>query len=169
MSDLRVVGRGARACDGCTACCELLEIEELSKPAFTRCQYQGEGKCTNYKDRPSSCADWDCLWLHGYMPDRFSPQRCGVMFTPQRIGASKSFGMQIVGARELSRSSSKIKSGARAIQWLVSRGVSVLVQIESGVKHFYPAKGARAFAAAVYRKRGIDHQWNGRYFIINGG
>lgn len=53
-----------RRCGHCTACCKILPVPEVGKPALTRCQHQRHGKgCAIYADRPLSCRLWSCLWL----------------------------------------------------------------------------------------------------------
>lgn len=53
-----------RKCGECTACCKILPVVELSKPALTRCKHQRHGKgCAIYDQRPLSCRLWSCLWL----------------------------------------------------------------------------------------------------------
>ncbi len=77
----------SRSCGDCTACCTLLGIQEIKKPAGLRCRYlkllskDGVGGCTIYKDRPSACADFQCLWLRGFGLRRHRPDRSGIMFT----------------------------------------------------------------------------------------
>jgi hypothetical protein len=47
-------------------CCKLIPVEELAKPAGTRCVHQRTGKgCAIYAKRPTSCRAWNCLWLIG--------------------------------------------------------------------------------------------------------
>jgi hypothetical protein len=54
-----------RQCGGCTLCCKLLPVRELDKPANTRCQHQGVGKCRVYHgpQMPPTCRLWNCRWL----------------------------------------------------------------------------------------------------------
>ena len=57
-----------RECGKCTACCTLLPVLELSKPALHRCQHQSFARgCKIYDDpeRPLSCKLWTCRWLTG--------------------------------------------------------------------------------------------------------
>jgi len=161
---LRVIGRGARECGTCTACCTLMAIEELNKPEFTDCAHICGSRCAIYEERPKSCADWDCLWLYGYLPDRFRPERSALVFTPQREGAHKDLGAHIVGAREVKPSASRMAQGERAIRWFTGKGISVLVQAESGERWLHPGKGGRPLLQALLRKRGVAHEWNGRWF-----
>lgn len=51
-------------CDGCTACCKILKISELEKPANIWCRHckVGEG-CGIYETRPEVCRSYACLWL----------------------------------------------------------------------------------------------------------
>jgi Fe-S-cluster containining protein len=51
-------------CDGCTACCKVLKIRELDKPAHAWCQHCQIGKgCGIYETRPESCRIYECIWL----------------------------------------------------------------------------------------------------------
>ena len=67
-----------RGCDGCTVCCEILEIKAIDKPAHEPCQYCDKG-CTIYRERPEVCARFECAWLAGNWRDELRPDRCGVM------------------------------------------------------------------------------------------
>lgn len=57
------VGTG-RVCGSCTACCKLMPVPTINKPAGQRCQHQRYGKgCTIYANRPFACRTWSCAWL----------------------------------------------------------------------------------------------------------
>jgi hypothetical protein len=67
-----------KECGGCTACCTLIGVPALSKPAGTRCPHCVVGGCGIYEERPDSCRKWICGWLADPgMPDEFRPDRCG--------------------------------------------------------------------------------------------
>lgn len=52
------------SCDGCTACCKILKIRELDKPANTWCRHCKIGVgCGIYDSRPESCRVYECVWL----------------------------------------------------------------------------------------------------------
>ena len=52
------------SCDGCTACCKVMQIEELNKPANTWCPHCTIGVgCGIYDTRPESCRVYECIWL----------------------------------------------------------------------------------------------------------
>ena len=52
------------SCDGCTACCKMLNIRELDKPANVWCRHCDIGAgCTIYDTRPESCKVYECIWL----------------------------------------------------------------------------------------------------------
>ena len=54
----------ARSCDGCTACCKLMIIRELDKPADKWCSHCKIGSgCSIYATRPAVCAAFKCVWL----------------------------------------------------------------------------------------------------------
>jgi hypothetical protein len=76
----------ARQCGGCTLCCQLVGVRELSKPSFQHCIHErtmrhlaGPG-CAIYDKRPHSCRMWRCLWLTSPAddwPDAERPDRVG--------------------------------------------------------------------------------------------
>ena len=61
-----------RACGSCGACCTVLEVEALRKPARVECRHLAvlngaasdeRGRCTVYARRPEACASFRCFWL----------------------------------------------------------------------------------------------------------
>jgi hypothetical protein len=56
--------RTSRRCGDCQLCCKLIPVEEFGKSANERCRHQRAGKgCAIYRQRPLSCALWNCRWL----------------------------------------------------------------------------------------------------------
>ena len=78
---------GENKCGGCTMCCKLLGIEELSKPPSKWCSHCEIGKgCKVYEERPKSCVEFSCLWLNGFSDKpELRPDGLKVVFvtTPQ--------------------------------------------------------------------------------------
>lgn len=55
-----------RQCGGCSLCCKLLPVSQISKAAAERCPHQRYTKgCAIYASRPESCRVWSCQWLLG--------------------------------------------------------------------------------------------------------
>lgn len=52
-----------RSCGDCTACCHVLEVSGLRKPARQTCEHVCETGCAIYQDRPGQCRDFECAWL----------------------------------------------------------------------------------------------------------
>lgn len=70
-----------RTCGGCTACCKLMGVTELSKPPGVWCAHCKKGVgCGVYEDRPTGCRDFECLWLASAMPEEMRPDRAKVVF-----------------------------------------------------------------------------------------
>ncbi len=71
-----------RECGSCTACCTVLAIAELHKPARWACDHVDCSGCGIYEARPQSCRDFHCAWLRGEISGNGSlrPDRLGVMF-----------------------------------------------------------------------------------------
>lgn len=68
-----------RACGDCAACCMVLGVRELDKPACQRCDHQVAKGCGVYAERPSSCRVYRCAWLDGLGERRDRPDRLGVV------------------------------------------------------------------------------------------
>lgn len=71
-------------CGSCTLCCQLVPVEEINLPAFTRCPklrsvVATAPGCSVYANRPRSCVAWSCHWLQEDWPDELRPDRCGVV------------------------------------------------------------------------------------------
>ena len=77
--------RGQRSCDECTACCTTCAVVELGKPLNTPCPHVTARGCGIYDSRPGSCRAYDCAWLQGHLPEKYRPDRCGIVFTFERI------------------------------------------------------------------------------------
>jgi hypothetical protein len=77
----------ARACGGCVACCQVLNIDEpdMVKPSDQMCMHcTGQG-CSIYESRPQVCRTWNCVWRRiDTMPMETRPDQLGVLFTLDR-------------------------------------------------------------------------------------
>ena len=71
-----------RECGSCTACCAVLAIVELAKPARRACDHLCRAGCGIYEARPASCREFHCLWLRGALDggEALRPDALGVMF-----------------------------------------------------------------------------------------
>lgn len=72
-----------RDCAGCTLCCKLLAVPELSKAQDQNCIACEPGKGCRIHDLPSfpkSCTEFNCLWKQGLFPDEWRPDKTGVVF-----------------------------------------------------------------------------------------
>ena len=73
-----------RECDGCTACCTVLDVPGLCGRG-ERCEHQGDDGCGIYSQRPDVCRQWQCQWLadNDYTPqllkDAEKPNTVGLM------------------------------------------------------------------------------------------
>lgn len=72
-----------RECGPCAECCYALGVHELNKVLFSRCRHEKHspaGCCGVYKTRPTSCAEFSCLWLGGQFGRKERPDRVGIVF-----------------------------------------------------------------------------------------
>jgi hypothetical protein len=74
-------GPGAlRSCGGCTLCCTVLRVDELSKLGGEPCAHQREGVgCAIHATRPGICRAYRCLWLAGALREQDRPDRLGAL------------------------------------------------------------------------------------------
>jgi len=56
-----------RQCGECTACCTIVPVAELGKPANTKCRYEFFKGCRVHGSAkmPTGCRFWSCRWLTG--------------------------------------------------------------------------------------------------------
>jgi hypothetical protein len=73
-----------RDCGECTACCDVMGVEELGKPYYARCSHLGDD-CGIYESRPASCARFRCAWHLGLLGDSIDrrPDKSGLLFDIQ--------------------------------------------------------------------------------------
>jgi len=99
-----------RACGACTACCEVLQVDELRKPARQLCEHAKPahgGSCGIWGDRerqPPLCRAWHCLWRKGMGAEEERPDQSGVMLQPS-VG-------YIPGTKQLGISAHELRPGA---------------------------------------------------------
>lgn len=82
LGNLQPIDINKRSCGGCTACCKVLGIEELSKPPHTPCKHCSLAGCDIYESRPSVCRNWFCFWrvMEG-IPENARPDKIGVIIS----------------------------------------------------------------------------------------
>jgi len=82
-------------CGSCSACCFLMSVPDINKPAAIWCQHavRPHGGCAVYGTdaKPQACSDFACLWLvsqdrarEDRMPLDMRPDRSHVMFHDAR-------------------------------------------------------------------------------------
>ena len=116
-----------RSCGDCTACCRVMAVSALGKPAGSPCGHLVSGGCGNYPRRPAACREFDCLWLRddrGVFGDAHRPDRLGLVLTDDGDGDG---GRTAVAARELEPGAAAHPAAVEAIaflrQFLEARGV----------------------------------------------
>ncbi len=78
-----------RSCGPCSACCTVLRVDELAKPAGRDCEHQrAEGGCGIHASRPAICRGYHCLWLQGGLDDDERPDRTGGIVDLEAVGAA---------------------------------------------------------------------------------
>lgn len=69
-------------CDGCTLCCELLDVPWMNSPAGHICKHCEVGKgCRIFSKAPSGCTEFRCAYNQMKKASlKLRPDKCGVVF-----------------------------------------------------------------------------------------
>jgi hypothetical protein len=67
-----------RDCGGCTMCCKLLSVEEISTPPLSWCpSCDTKRGCTIYQQRPTECRQFYCEYLlDPALGEHWKPSKC---------------------------------------------------------------------------------------------
>lgn len=147
----------SRKCGNCSACCTVVGVAELEKPANVRCEHLGKGKhaCKIYDERPESCAGYQCYWTHGMASWQERPDKVGLIVdaSPQ---LQAMWGRLAVQVREVWPGASRSKKGDKLIAKLAQEGISqpeavVFILTTDGKRKFvsFNAERRAQFAAMV--------------------
>jgi Fe-S-cluster containining protein len=123
------------SCDGCTACCKILKIVELSKPGNTWCAHCKIGTgCTIYDTRPESCRVYQCIWLKTQtgekpMPLELRPDRSHVV-----IGTTNQGEDLVLYVSPDRPDAWKRGAAARFVATMKARGVAMIVSCGEAIK-----------------------------------
>jgi len=104
-----------RDCGGCNVCCTAMRVAPLNKPAGTPCEHQTDRGCGIYRERPSACRAWFCMWVRDpgrIFNDAHRPDRLGVFFTAS--GPDPETGKQTIYVHEV-RPDAAADPDARAV------------------------------------------------------
>ncbi len=76
-----------RMCSSCQACCSVLPIPQINKPAGQRCKDQCAKGCRLHDtpEKPEICRQFECLWLQGWFGKKDRPDKLGLLVTPWKV------------------------------------------------------------------------------------
>tara|TARA_Y100001937_G_scaffold128063_1_gene202291 strand:- start:504 stop:1031 length:528 start_codon:yes stop_codon:yes gene_type:complete len=149
-----------RECGECGECCFTLGIKELSKPERQNCKHFCDG-CQIYDDRPTSCADWNCMWLKGHLPQSQRPDKTNIVFHLPDGDTSRSWGGRLVLASESRPSSSKFRGAEKSIRKMFKAGNNIMITRFDGSRVLHLHRGYLAKILVESRGKGIVPSVNG--------
>lgn len=134
-----------RNCDGCTACCTVMQVDEIQKPAYTPCpslarvatrQTKTRGLmviqgCGIYETRPEPCKGYGCLWMAGGLLNNMQrPDKVGVIIdlTGEESLFTKETGIRPLTAREVRTNAFDEMGAGDLLKWLAKRAVVILIR-----------------------------------------
>lgn len=113
-----------RACGDCQACCKVMPIGEIGKPANQRCGFQKFKvgcKVHGTASQPSSCKRWSCWWLLDATFDLPRPDRAGYVVDPTPdfvIFGENAFAGKRVQAIQVWVDASRPEAWGGCVDWL---------------------------------------------------
>lgn len=116
-----------RKCGDCKACCVLLPVRVLDKPANVPCKHLCASGCGIYPNWPDLCNRWECAWRSGELGPYDRPDKSGVIIWSRELDGS-----QVICAN--SKPGKKIKP--KVWRWLMERQLPVL-HTQGSVVQFY--------------------------------
>ncbi len=122
-------------CDGCTACCKMLKIEELNKPAHSWCAHCKIGSgCGIYAARPESCRIYECVWLQSQrggkpLPPEMRPDKSRVV-----IGVTNQGDDLVLYVNPDRRDAWKRGATGKFVAEMRAKGFAVMVACEDQVE-----------------------------------
>lgn len=126
-----------RECGPCSACCGVLAVNVIKKPAWEKCKDQSESGCGIYAEQPQPCRDYKCKWLEGELEEYERPDLIGVIIDS---GATKLFshtwGNDAVTAREIAANTSDFSGSKELIKKLLEQDRVVFVKTYGGGSKF---------------------------------
>lgn len=68
--------KNPRSCGTCSLCCTVMGVAEIHKERNVRCDLlTPSGRCGVYGEHPTSCREFQCLWLMGGFPVELKPNK----------------------------------------------------------------------------------------------
>jgi hypothetical protein len=133
-----------RRCGSCSACCEVLPIEEVDSPRYTACKHQrgSYNCCSIYPDRPSFCSKFKCAWLHGNFSIADRPNKIGCFVTSDR---SSDFG-DFLSFREIYPSSLHSHRVNTLINRCLKKKINIVLIYVNGERE---ARGSEEFLKGI--------------------
>ncbi len=118
-----------RTCGDCQACCTVLPIKQLDKPAGTPCPKLCVQGCSIHKTRPEVCRDWNCAWINGQLGPNDRPDKSGVVIWTAALPSNTGM-THVVHAN--------FKTGAKRnkkiMRWLMSLADPVMITQDNTVQ-----------------------------------
>lgn len=155
-----------RACNGCTACCTIMGVPSISKPAYTPCQHATPQGCAIYAARPcDECAGFYCAWLADELPeiralgaapllrDEESPARTDLIVVANESPFYKQTGIPVLVLREARPSAFDAYWGQKLIKRLARKHLLVLVSEHDHRRAIGPPDRMAQFAAYLRSMR----------------
>lgn len=144
-----------RACETCTACCTVMAVTEIAKPAYTPCVNCNKQGCSVYATRPSACAGYSCLWLideGNVLKDVERPDKSGLVFEMSGVHRDlspfeKATGLAFLVAREAFPGAFEAYRGAKLLKRLSQKTLIILARENGTRSAIGPPEKLRTFLA----------------------
>ncbi len=135
-----------------------MEIAELDKPMWVKCENECEGGCSIYDDRPESCREWFCFWRADgnglVIKEHERPDKIGIFVELCQVEGSE----PLAAIRESWPGGADSPEARDLIRRIAQRGLTGVFHYGADMPHLIgPAKEMREFKK------------NGRFQLVTPG
>lgn len=137
--------KAKRQCGNCTACCTVIGVSALHKPAGQTCDHcvvhkttRKDPGCLIYDNRPKECQDYHCLWVLGMGKPKHRPDRIGAILdaalnSQQAVvvrAIEERYQMPTLVAREVFHGGFRREDTQKMLATIAQRAVVILIYAE---------------------------------------
>lgn len=149
----------SRKCGECRACCYTHGVEQIQKPAWQHCLHECQQGCAIYQSRPSSCRNFECIWLQGRFEEGDRPDQTGIVLTPGKTLTHNGQEIcKVIVAHEVQPGAARQGRADQLLHWILRRNISVIIVEDQTNRSFLPCNemAKEAFNAIMRAHGSLD-------------
>ena len=121
-----------RICGECNICCEILEVAEINNNQWVSCKHQCDKGCDIYKNRPSSCEEYNCYWIEGNFEESDRPDKVGLIIDAGTQIFKDTWGDNAINVREIRPGSINMEKASKLLNRLKDENYTIFLKLYGG-------------------------------------